>query len=68
MKKHASHNLTELKRQIDPESGWTGLVSIGTTTEGWIHNLIDKLYQQQKLLAKVYFIWHFAVNDQRQAN
>jgi hypothetical protein len=40
-------------------------VSISTTTEGWIHNLIDKLYQLQKLLTKVYFIWHFA---QRQTN
>jgi hypothetical protein len=66
IQKHASRNLTELKHQLDPEAGWSELVSVGMAPKGWIHTFIDKHYQLQKLFAKVRSICHFAAMTQLQ--
>jgi hypothetical protein len=61
---HASRNLIELKHELDPEAGWTELVSVGMAPKGWIHTFIDKHYQLQKLFAKVCFMCHFVTKAQ----
>jgi hypothetical protein len=53
LKAHSEHDLIELKHELDPEAGWSELVSPATRPKGWIHRLVDRHYRLQKLFDKV---------------
>ena len=53
LEKHSEHNLVELKHELDPEAGWSEVVSLSSTPKGWIHKFIDNHYQLRRLFRKV---------------
>jgi hypothetical protein len=54
----SEEDLIELKHELDPEAGWSELVSIASNQKGWIHTFIDKHYQLQRLFQKVHIKFH----------
>jgi hypothetical protein len=59
LKDHSEHNLVELKHELDPEAGWSEVVSLSSTPKGWIHKFIDNHYQLRRLFRKVRRLCHF---------
>jgi hypothetical protein len=59
LKEHSEHNLVELKHELDPEAGWSEVVSLSSTPKGWIHKFIDNHYQLRRLFRKVRGLCHF---------
>jgi hypothetical protein len=53
LQEHSEHNLVELKHELDPEAGWSEVVSLSSTPKGWIHKFIDNHYQLRRLFRKV---------------
>jgi hypothetical protein len=59
LKDHSEHNLVELKHELDPEAGWSEVVSLSSTPKGWIHKFIDSHYQLRRLFRKVRGLCYF---------
>jgi hypothetical protein len=59
LKEHSEHNLVELKHELDPEAGWSEVVSLSSTPKGWIHRFIDSHYQLRRLFRKVRSLCRF---------
>jgi hypothetical protein len=59
LKEHSERNLVELKHELDPEAGWSEVVSLSSTPKGWIHKFIDDHYQLRRLFRKVRSLCHF---------
>jgi hypothetical protein len=56
LKAHSKHNLIELKHELDPEDGWSELVSLVSRPKGWIHRFVDRHYWLHKVFRKVYML------------
>jgi hypothetical protein len=54
LKNHATKFLKPLKHELDPEEGWSDLLSLNATNKEWIHKFIDRHYYLSKLFRKVF--------------
>ena len=53
LKAHAKESLRPLKHELDPQEGWSELLSPASTDKGLIHKFVDRNYQLSGLFRKV---------------
>jgi len=50
---HAKACLKPLKHELEPQEGWSELLSLASTNKGWIHKFIDGHHYLSRLFRKV---------------